>query len=594
MKTLRVHLKIHRIAYALAALIGAVYVSHHFFISAILSDRNAIYAPVTPAHNYDEALYYGPRAQSAYLGNLLVGDISTYEHKNSQAFLPLLNPLLLGWLGWLVGSLKSSFIVSDFLFPALIFLVVYFLILEISARASLALIGSAIFMFVPRLGLILTAFSKGALQDLWFAFMPWLHQNNELYFSRFEYPKTTYFFYVLAILFIFRALIKSRRQDQILAGIFFGLVFYTYFFDWVALTMSLFIMGVIFLAAKKYREFKKILIIGTVGICVAIPYWVNFFKLRMSSEYQDIFLRLGVELARQFRFASVWMSYVRIALLVSLLLLLWRRKRPVLVIFLAALLGAYFLVVNTQIISGFNLQPDHWYRTQFLPAFLAVILIGIWLYEHYFVKYRFQTLIAGWFLIMFLIFGNLYGQRIFSITHAENYNVSKPAFASYVWLNNNTPQNTVVGTMDTSINSALLLNTHNKIFLASGLNTVASMAEIWNRFLILGHIFNMTPSQWRTLAVTSNTYLFTDYYRDHSFDSYFRNDAERAIPKNILDAETKRYEDFSKAGIKGNLPYRLDYLYFGTYEKSLNVDIIKAFPDAQKVYDQDGIIIYKL
>ena len=183
----------HRLALILALTIGALYVSHHVFIGKILSDRGEVYTPITVASSRDEGAYYALRAHAAYKGDLIVGDVNVYEYKDTPAYLPIGNPLIMAGVGRLAGSLERGFIFADFLFPALIFLIIYAIAYECVRSRLGSLLFASIFLIVPKFALFPSA---GAL--------PSLSIPNELYFSRFEYPEITFFFFGLAIYAIFR------------------------------------------------------------------------------------------------------------------------------------------------------------------------------------------------------------------------------------------------------------------------------------------------------------------------------------------------------------------------------------------------------
>ena len=173
----------HRLALILALTIGALYVSHHVFIGKILSDRGEVYTPITVASSRDEGAYYALRAHAAYKGDLIVGDVNVYEYKDTPAYLPIGNPLIMAGVGRLAGSLERGFIFADFLFPALIFLIIYAIAYECVRSRLGSLLFASIFLIVPKFALFPSA---GAL--------PSLDIPSELYFSRFEYPEITFFF----------------------------------------------------------------------------------------------------------------------------------------------------------------------------------------------------------------------------------------------------------------------------------------------------------------------------------------------------------------------------------------------------------------
>ena len=105
----------------LALLLGLIYASHHFFIPRFLDVSKEVYKPITRASYFDESLLYGPRAHDAFLHFGVRGDFTLAEYPKSPAFLPMLNPLLLGGLAKLGGSMSGGVVLSDVLLPSVIF-----------------------------------------------------------------------------------------------------------------------------------------------------------------------------------------------------------------------------------------------------------------------------------------------------------------------------------------------------------------------------------------------------------------------------------------------------------------------------------------
>ncbi len=56
-----------------------------------------------------------------------------------------------------------------------------------------------------------------------------------------------------------------------------------------------------------------------------------------------------------------------------------------------------------------------------------------------------------------------------------------------------------------------------------------------------------------------------------------------------MEREVATYQRFA---LPDSLPYRVDYLYYGPREQALVPDA-SAFSSYEKIYDQDGIIIYR-
>ena len=556
--------------------VGLIYGSRHFFISKILGAKGLEYSPVI-SEDYDVNMYYYPRAWSAYLGN-----------SDGPANLALLNPVLLGFFGKISDSFGTGIILANILFPSLIFMAVYLLFSEITQRKKLSVFWAVIFIFSPLFAMNFPAVSLGAAKSFLNSFLPlWDHG---LYFSRWEYSQATYFFYALSLYLIFRAVKLKGILNTSAAGVALCIIFYTYFYDWVYIFINLGVLFLLFLFNRKKDEAKIILYITLIALLVSGFYWLNLWRLHSLPQFDDIISRMGVEISHQLRLISVWKSYLRIAVLVCLLWVFVKKNRELAVYFVSALLLAYFAAVNIQVVLGFNPQPDHWYRQLFLPTALAFLLlvnavVGKMRFDSFFPK---KYLLAGGGIFLAVFFAlQLRSQYIFSLANANVFAVPDHA-ESYEWLNENTQKNFVVGSLPGAQNNEISLFTHNKVFLPAGFISSAPTEEIWDRTMIIGRIFGLSEEAFARLVSENMVYLFADGYRDNAFDAYFVG-ADRVVPADIYNKKSDRYKKLElREALK---KYRLDYLY---YASGMGNDPKNILPNIQKVYEHDGVIIYKL
>ena len=581
----------HRTAILLSILVGFVYGSHHFFIPYFLGSQE--YYPVTGASQVDMGLYYGPRARAVYEGQWFAGDISVIENKESPSMLPLLNPLILGGLGRIAGSLERAFILSDFLFPALIFLAVYALSLEFADRRFPALMFSSLFMFSPKLWLFLPPVSSFAAKELFHSVFLWT-KPEALYFTRFEYPKITFLFYVLAVYFLLRAMRDGGWKHILMGGLSFGLVFYTYLYDWAYIITALAIFQALLWRDRGMALTKRLMPAMAVSVTVASFWLVNMLRLKRMAHYHDLFLRFGVEISRSVR-VSTWTTYARNAGLAGVLVWLAKKKpeKKFEFLYLASFLLAMFAVLNVQVVLGFNPQADHWYRIQFLPVGLAFFVIALFCYD----RLKSFPAIAryasfGGIILMLFIFGAAgASQYAYSGEHSSLFTLDSAYASSYTWLNNHTDRFSVVGSIALSTNHEILLHTHNKVFMPTGFNTMISDAEITDRFLRTARMYSLAPERVSSMFADQEFYFFHERFRDTSLDTFFR--ASRRVVDSEMSGDVERAYRYI-SGMPAKVPYQLNYLYYGPREKSLGKDPGDMLQGLKKVYDANGVIIYKL
>lgn len=579
----------HHLAIFLSLLVGLIYISHHFIIPNFLDAEGEIYYPITSASFPDEALLYAPRANAAMQGRWFSGDSALAEYREGPAVLPILNPILLGGLGAMFGSMKAGIIASDFIFPTLIFLAVYFLAYEFSQRKKWSLVFASLFLFIPKLGISIPPVTFLHLKEFWKIPFPFLNSQEPFYFSQFEEPKITFFFFTIALLFFVRAMRRDSMKSAALAGISFGLLFYTYLYDWATAFAA---MGLFFLWSlykKDFHAVKRTAIIAAIGLLCSAGYWYNFWHIL---QYPDAIARAGGEFSHAIRFATVWKSYLRVLVLVFLLVAFWQKKDRRLIWMLGAMLFAYVIAVNVQVVTGLNPQPDHWYRVQFLPIALAAWLIALRLYDLFFApateKVRMLGNAAAAFFLLYFFMGTFYASGVYSITHAKDYAVSWRTVESLEWLRAHTEKGSVVGAISGSKSAEILLHTENNVFVPFGFATLASDRELWERAMILARLYGFTPDEFEAYIRASAYYLFAEEYGDHSFDANFTH-YDRKLPDAVAEEKTALYRAYAK---KPELKYQLDYLYVDEQGNGAGKDPVLVTSSLKKEFDKDGIRIY--
>lgn len=591
----------HWSALILSLLVGFIYVSHHFFISNFIDAEMGTYYPIMLHSAYsDEVKSYGGRANAAYLGDLVVGDIHTFENKDTPAWLPILNPLILGSVSNLTGSLKNAIILSDFLFPATIFLILYLLLFEITSRKYASVLFASLFIFAPKLGMYIPPVTQLNFKYLMNSFAPFLDNGAPLYFSFFEEPKITFLFYIVAFYLVVRALKYGGFKNMVFAGVSFGLLFYTYLYDWMSFLSALGFLFLFFLLKKQYARVKQIFLIVIIGFGVSVFYWINFLQVHALPQYYDIIMRHSIEFSHRFRFSTVWKSYLRdVALALGLLFVFWKRS-AMLVMYLSAFLFSYFIVVNMQVVTGFNPQPDHWYRTQFLVVAVSVFLLCVWLFDRYIVarvsgKYKLGFAVV--FLAYFFV-GNFYSEYAYSKVHAQEFILETKSAERYDWLNKYTENDSVVGTLSFDVAHEISVQTHNNVFVPVGDNNAASDDEIWKRLMILSRIYGVSLKDFSGFIESPKiiqTLFLHRFDDDKSFDRDFHGGANTVLTQEVYDKIILEYTQLKNNTVSTDIAlYRLDYLWVGPEEQLIGADLSGIAARFQEVYSDNDVHIFKI
>lgn len=584
----------HRAALLLALLVSFVYGSHHVFIARILAGRGLAYQPVTVSANRDEGLFYGHRVRAAYEGQWKASDIAVAGNEKSPWLLPIANPVILGALGRIAGSLERAYVLSDFLFPPLIFFLLYLLAVELGMRRNRSRAFATLFVFTPKVFTFIPPFTPAIFRQFIETIVP--DPSNPLFFTRFEYPKVTFLFFALASYLLVRALRRGGNRNVIAAGVAAGILFYTYLYDWVYFYGGMGILTLLFLFGRQRVFAYRIVAVMGIGALVSIPYWVNFLALRQSPHYGDLAARMGIELGRAVRWETVLKSYARILALGGLLWFFFRKKDLMRARFLIAFLSVYFLTVNAQVVLGFNPHPDHWHRIQFLA-----IGLGVWfIVFHVLDRQKLLSFMpatrrmAQGIFIMYVFGAFFFQQLLFSAVNAGRYTASASYVRSYAWIRDHVPPGSVIGSIPSLTNGEFSLYVHRKSFLPNGFHTTVSNDEIWKRLMLISKIYQISPEQFAANLADSAflLFLFHEAYRDWSFDSSFRTDVARNLPPTTYRKQLEEYRTFT-LDPRGELPYRLDYLYWGPRERVSGSDPAHALAGLVPVYEREGVVLYQ-
>lgn len=540
----------HWVALVLGLAVAAVYGMHHGALWSAAREAGVGYHPLVI--NEDEALFTGPKAYAAEMGEIIVGDFNVAEYKDTKVYvLPFLSPLIMGNIARAAGGIERAFIIGDILFPPVIFLLFYAFLILLSGRKILALFGATLFIFIPQMLLAappVTPYAQATILTL-------AAKGSSLYFSRVEDPQLTVPLYLVALL-CFLLIFKGRKEKWItaLAGIFYGLSFYSYFYYWMYTSMALTI-GIILVWRSMPDVRKRLMLAMGLGLSLSIPHWINAVLVAALPQYPDLFDRLRPEVGRALNLESLPVfAYFLHAALAAAAWIWIRKDHPGAGAFLVAFLLPIFAAYNIQLVTGFNVHPDHWYKAAMPIVNATALLTAYYALKKYGSKMTIRLLVIPWAigaLLLFLKaadtevalvriasvallavsslmllwigarhrFSVLLHQRmtigiaaiimallfIKGVTVqqrfiATNKTKTLPAeeAASYAWLAKHTAPYSVVATPSFTTNARLQLYTKNRLLLPNGYNTIAGDEELWTRLRLTNKIFGTDPVVYRT------------------------------------------------------------------------------------------------
>ena len=495
---------------------------------------------------------------------------------------------------------------TDFLFPILLFTAIFFVLYAFTQHKFFSLFSAHVTMLFPQLPTLVPPSSFTELKTMLFQFTPSIGvPASELNFLGRDSFIPSAPFFVFMFYFVYQALSSKERKKWyiILGGIFYGLLFYLYFYFWVFATIFLGVLFLVFLFARNHQAVKTVLYVGALGLVVSVPFWINQYYLAQLPSYGDIVARMGVEEGHGIRW-FLWKTYLLLFLMAGIAVWVGRRfSKEVLGYFLAALALTGIIAYNANVVVGWTLQSDHWGNKVFLItngiAWPPILYYG-WQYLAPFFKRKYVFNEKRIFSVIAIVVVTLLTTHVAessikeSIKHVSYYTVPEGLMDAYEWLTKNTPKESVVVTPSIETNIELAAYTHNRIFQARAQNNLLSKAEVLDRLYITYQFFGVSPEKFFEV-ITSPLGVFnffTAEYNSKALDSSLRPDKYSIyqLPQEVAKNVLNEYTHFT---MPEKIPYRFDYVFVGPREKEANRKIF--LPGIQElVYQKDGVEIYKL
>ncbi len=575
-----------------AVIVGTIYSLAHVIRERELAKQGKPYFAWTQEASFDMFNVHAARYQGLIDGDGLLSYDDTTEHQGGPTLWPLFSVAIFAPFMWLTKSVSETVVITDALFPMLLFGAFFLLFLSLLKNRYTALFSSLVLILFPQLPHLLPPSS------LW-EFRQIINPLYDLTYLRREAFIPAGVFFILCIHFAHQLLATAgrARRYMMLVGVFYGLLFYFYFYFWAYMTVVLGLLFVAMLVVKQKQTSLYILGAGAIGMLVSIPFWLNQYELMQLPQYQELIERGGLEVGRAFRF-GLWKTYVLYAGMAGLALWLGRKLKSQPASLLAAsLLIANIVVLNIQLITGFNIQSDHWSGRVFLItvgiSWVVILYYTYQCFKSYVYRYKRAIAVLGMVIPVVLAVNMARLQITLEPARAEQHTVAQNLLDAYAWMNDNLPSGSVVASLAFATNTDLPVFTNHKLFMARSQTSIASEQEIIERMLITYKLFGASPQTLAELLATPEgvVYFFTARYEDKALDRYLNPTAYEsfAIPYGLWERILSQYQEFI---LPDGFAYQLDYLFVGPRERELGISE-EALAQYPVVYDSGGIRMYR-
>lgn len=624
-----------------ALAIGFIYILAHAAGYKLSRSEGQAYVPETPIGS-NEIHYILPRFREAYDGYLWVADADLWEGRFGPAIWPRLTPLLmLPFYAIFDGPWHVFW--GDVMLAAIFFVLVFWLFYGITRRWFASLLFSTIFILSHQLPRSIFAFLRidgsfvfdaDSLKVLVKTFLP-VHIGS-IYSTRVDFLlqesyKPGFLIlgpFLLLIFYVARAAESKRKTIiAVVAGVFAGLLIYTYSFFWIFANV---VIGILALWATVRRDWREVLIwLGALGagLLVTVEYWINYLVLHALPYATELFARMTAMEHGHSIIWSLWPWYL-IYLVLAILVMRWgnRHGRPAEARVLAAMLLSCIVLFNIQAVLGVTLAGEHWHsRVTIIPLALALAALGGWGIE--FLWRRFptrHTLIGMCGLALFIsqIIGASHLQLLRARKDGWRHMIPEGMAESLLWMDKQLPRDSVVLTPSFFSNSLISYYTTSRIFVPRGDISIVPTGEILERFFITTRLLNLDKKAVAAMFVEApscSPIAPNETERLNCEVAIFDHDADMHIFAGLMISSkvsaSLRSEQLvfsaqerqkivnsygwilttSDANLANLLQsYRADYLYVGPTEHALGAKDFSAYNFLERVYDSHGVAIYRI
>jgi len=561
--------------------------------------KNKNYTPfalidVAKGGTVDEAYCYVPSINAVRFDKPL-GDWQAFEHRYDPQIQPTLGPLIFGKVAKLIG-LENLYILVDFIFPPLVFLIFYYLAKLITQNELLSILASLMLTGKEPLQSFILKFGASIVKykglDYFFNYLNTL--NRPFGFARFDTPQFSFLILVSGLVMFFKALKTKKLKYYLLTGILFGSLWYLYSYYAVFISLILFSSFIVLSLSKDWPRIKLLIPTGFVALLVSFWYWFNYLRFAKLPQASDFLHRAGQVDGRWFDTKSLFIIFF-------IPVLLWLKPRfkkiKAKFLFITILLLAAFFCLNLQLLTNFSVQHFHWQSVIVSPVLLltGAFLLSLVLKP----KPQPVLVVLAIALITSIFFRNLLIAKNTSTAYSKNLKLEE----AFIWINQNFKSDSVIMTPSIETNYWLIIKTKAYIFNPHALHSLASTSELIDRFAITFDLFNINDdyakdflSYHQTLGITPYTHESLDlsgyqyiFYIQHGLKGPQTLEANQEVKRalNIFRS--------TKTNLKNiNNQYRLDYLFVGPSEKRLSNINFDNHPNLIKVFDNRQVQIYRL
>ncbi len=568
-----------------ALIVGLLSVAPHLLAWHALEDS---YQGI-PFMYSDNEDYYLSRIHEIADGHLLVGSPYLFEYKNALPLVPPVGEYFYIFIAHIFHlSIPNAVVFAKFLFPVVLFLLVYSFVRIVSEHeSSVKNIWGAV-----AAGLFVTIGYD--LIDYHTLFSRLMHGTDRLFLSPWVRPVNPITGALILFTFlplVWQSLHKKSWGYPICAGIVLALsVGYIFTFG-----IACSIVGILILFSVWHRQLtaaKKLASILLLAIGLDTLYWLQIVPSLTGSggglAGRNGLLLLHTPLLNKVLLAATTLFF---------LLILYTRRRGIYITkepqkylsiwFMMSLLFGSVVALNQQIITGLAVWPYHFVQYSIPLAIVSLFISSFILLRPHFP--HIWRSIVGITIFTCLLFGSVNaGTYVYAMNDFKSLQNYAPVFS---WLNTHAEKDCVVlvsEDQNQQLSGIIPAFTSCNVYSTGNLSGSIPMDRVLHSMFVemrLRGVSTSTASKFLTDNETLvRAYLFKDWLE--LLDSRKSGRIQAMTPD-----LTKKYMVFMETDFEKELKnYRIDYVISRGY---LNSQAQKSLPDLHQVYISGSTTIYK-
>ena len=572
--------KSHYLAVILAIFVGLITILPLFLAKWSLGpDYQGV--PFICSANED---VYLAKMQELAEGHWFSNSAYFYEYKKTPAVVPFFGEFIYS-LPTIVFriSVISTDILNKFLFPAILFLLVYWLILKLINSAPQ--VGPKINAIAGALFITL-GYDLIDLKNAWLMLSGQDVSTKILMWARPVNPISGAILMFLFFLLIWSIINYSKSYLSIIAGIVLGLMF-GYIFSWSLSLMLCVSLAVVFLFKKNYKIFWRLLTVLFINFLITMPYLMNAWRLIMAKGDSALSTRNGM----MFTHAPMVNKVILLLTIIFILSSLFAYYKKIKINenwwwFCLSLLISGWVCFNQQIITGRTIWPYH-----FVQYTIPIsIVVGLVLFFRFIRPYYFYVYFAA---INIIILASL----IFSFQASASYKYDLAEFRRmqpyqpiFNYLNKQTEIDSVVLVREPTDDLTRLIPafTHDNVYVAPGGYDLEAPSERRNyNFLVKLKINGVKPEQLNDYLTKNNGLVRAFYFQN--WQEVFSTEIDpwfEALAKDIR----QQYDQFYNKDFYQELKkYRLDYILS---TGPLEIALLNELKNPRMTFQSNGFYFY--